>query len=81
MVKAVRLDINGRDLTLKVGHTQKDYDAFIKSLDINYNAGFGGQELYGNIWFTDGSWAERGEYDGSEWWEIPSEPKIPYNLK
>jgi hypothetical protein len=25
-------------------------------------------------------WAERGEYDGSEWWEIREYPEIPNDL-
>ncbi|QNI21485.1 hypothetical protein [Salmonella phage 3sent1] len=33
--------------------------------------------LYGNVWFTDGTWLERGEYDGSEWWEYKATPAIP----
>lgn len=37
-----------------------------------YDNGFGGQELYGNVVFTDGTWLERGEYDGLEWWDHKS---------
>ena len=43
-------------------------------LDFDYDDGFGVQELFGYIWYTDGTWSERGEYDGSEWWEYK---KIP----
>lgn len=46
-------------------------------LDFNYDCGYGGQELFGNIWYEDGSWSERGEYDGSEWWEHKVCPPIP----
>ena len=43
-------------------------------LDFNYDNGYGGQELFGYIWFTDGTWSERREYDGSEWWERKERP-------
>lgn len=26
-------------------------------------------EIVGFIWYADGSWSERDEYDGREWWE------------
>lgn len=43
-------------------------------LDFNYDNGYGGQYLYGFIWYKDGTWSERGEYDGSEWWEHKESP-------
>lgn len=48
----------------------------IDLLDFNYYSGFGRQELDGLIWYTDGSWSERGEYDGSEWWTHKKRPEI-----
>jgi len=44
-------------------------------LDFDYNDGFGGQELYGYIWYKDGTWSDRGEYDGSEWWQHQTRPE------
>ena len=41
----------------------------LPKLDFDYNDGYGSQELDGTIWFSDGTWSEREEYDGSEWWE------------
>jgi hypothetical protein len=46
-------------------------------LDVEYCNGHGMQELFGNIWYEDGSWSERNEYDGSEWWEHKVCPEIP----
>ena len=43
-------------------------------LDFEYDDGYGGQYLYGYIWYTDGTWSERGEYDGTEWWEHKKRP-------
>jgi hypothetical protein len=46
-----------------------------------YYNGYGSQELFGIIWYVDGSWSERVEYDGSEWWGYRSCPKIPSNVR
>lgn len=46
-------------------------------LGFSYDAGYGGQEVFGHIWYQDGTWSERGEYDGSEWWEHKVCPPIP----
>ena len=58
--------------------TKEDEEKFIETLkSIDYNDGFGTQELFGNIVFNDFTWLERREYDGSEWWEheiMPIEP-------
>ena len=44
-------------------------------LDFDYDDGYGTQELFGYIWYTDGTWSERGKYDGSEWWEYKKRPE------
>ena len=67
-------------LTLKVGHTWEEFEQFLNSLDFDYDSGYGGQELFGTVWFHDGTWMDRGEYDGSEWWEHHIVPEIPENL-
>ena len=46
----------------------------VSQLDFNYDSGFGGQELFGYVVFKDKTWLERGEYDGSEWWEYKKCP-------
>ena len=66
---------------LKVGHTEDELNTFLAVIDFDYNSGYGSQRLYGNVWFTDGRWACRQEYDGSEWWEIMECPTIPGDLK
>lgn len=57
------------------------YENFMESLDFKYESSHGGQQLYGTIWFSDGTWATRGEYDGSEWWEHHRRPAIPEYLE
>lgn len=67
-------------LHLKVGYSSNELDQFLESLDFTYDSGYGGQELYGTIWYKDATWSDRGEYDGSEWWQYNSVPDIPPNL-
>jgi hypothetical protein len=62
---------------LQKGHTQEEYEAFLDSIDVGYDDGYGGQELFGTIWCEDGIWFTRGEYDGSEWWDKHQYPAIP----
>ena len=69
-----------RDHILKIGYTASDMNIFLNKLDFNYDAGYGGQELFGTIWLVDGTWISRGEYDGSEWWEHNACPLIPFEL-
>jgi hypothetical protein len=68
------------EFKLPVSYTQEQYDEFVNSLDFEYDKGYGGQELFGTIWYKDGTWSDRGEYDGSEWWNYQSCPGIPQNL-
>ena len=73
------------DFKLKVGYTQNDYNSFIKSLNFHYDNGFGGMELFGQIWFEEiglegTTWASREEDDGMEWWEYNKLPEIPSEL-
>lgn len=65
---------------LKVGHTEKELSEFLNKINVEYDSGYGVQELFGTVWFTDNTWAERSEYDGSEWWEHKKLPEIPYEL-
>lgn len=69
-----------KKILLPVNYTPEEYDKFLSELDFNYDNGYGGQELFGYIWMVDGTWCERGEYDGSEWWEYKSSPEIPNEL-
>ncbi len=65
------------EYVLKLNHSEQEYNDFLKSLDFEYDSGYGGQELYGIVWLEDGTWCTRGEYDGSEWWEHNVSPTIP----
>lgn len=72
---------NDTQINLEVGYSAFDFDKFLAQLNFEYDGGYGSQELYGVIWYKDGTWSERGEYDGSEWWEHKECPVIPDYLK
>ena len=74
-------DSNSAEFNLPVGYSDQDLEDFLNKLDFDYDDGFGTQYLYGNIWYTDGTWSERYEYDGSECWIHKSCPKIPDHLQ
>lgn len=67
-------------LNLTTGWSIDDYEIFINDLNFDYDSGYGGQNLFGTIWYKDGTWSSRGEYDGSEWWEYNRCPRIPSEL-
>ena len=65
---------------LTTGWGAEDWSKFLSGIDFEYDSGYGGQNLFGIIWYADGTWSERGEYDGSEWWEHQKRPDIPTEL-
>ena len=62
---------------LKEEFTSEEATEFLNTLDLEYDNGYGIQQLFGVIWMKDGSWYERGEYDGAEWWQHKVCPDIP----
>lgn len=66
---------------LPINYTQEQYYEFLEDLNLNYENGYGTQHLFGYIWFKDGTWSERYEYDGSEYWVHKSTPEIPTQCK
>jgi hypothetical protein len=69
------------NLNLRQGASVAELQSFLSALDFNYDCGYGGQKLFGIVWLNDGTWLERGEYDGSEWWEHRVRPEIPVELQ
>ena len=65
---------------LTTGWDSEDWSKFLSNLDFEYDSGYGGQNLFGTIWYADGTWSDRGEYDGSEWYEYHICPNIPAEL-
>ena len=66
--------------SLKVGHTIEELMTFLETLNITYDNGYGGQNLFGTVWLTNNDWLTRDEYDGNEWWEYHTIPGIPTSL-
>jgi len=62
---------------LTTGYTEEDWNDFLLKMDFMYNSGYGSQNLFGTIWYIDGTWSSRWEYDGSEGWEYNFCPEIP----
>jgi|688.fasta_scaffold575333_3 hypothetical protein len=65
---------------LTTGWDSEDWSKFLSGIDFEYDSGYGGQNLFGTIWYADGTWSDRGEYDGSEWWDYHTCPNIPAEL-
>jgi len=66
---------------LKVSYTREELQHFLALINFQYDSGYGNQELEGTIWYDDGSWSTRAEYDGSEWWHHNKLPDIPFELR
>ena len=60
------------DVTVELCNPYGDFN--IDKLDIEYDNGYGSQKVGGFIVFTDGTWMERSEYDGAEWWDYRKRP-------
>ena len=65
---------------LTTGWDSEDWNKFLADLNFEYNCGYGSQNLFGTIWYVDGTWSDRGEYDGSEWYDYHVCPSIPKDL-
>lgn len=54
-------------------------EAFIEAADVEYDEGFGAQKVAEDliVVLKDGSWLERSEYDGSEWWGFRERNRRP----
>lgn len=64
-------------INLMHNYTPEELEEFMNMLDFDYDDGYGMQYLDGIVWLENGTWLERGEYDGSEWWYLKSTPVIP----
>jgi len=73
---------------LKVDHSVEDFKNFLDKIDYYYNRNninYGFQEIYGAIWYEDGTWSRRevccNEGIKSECWRYNFVPEIPNQLK
>jgi len=70
-----------RKIQLRLGYSQEERAKFLEFLNFNYDNGFGHQYIYGTIWYMDGTWSTRKEYDGQESWQHNTLPEIPAELQ
>lgn len=77
---AASVSLGENRFELKKGYTDEEFAYFLSSLDFEYKNGYGTQNLFGKVWLTNGVWLDRGEYDGSEWWEHYKYPELPADV-
>lgn len=88
-VKAVQLKLERYTERLKSvqlfhlpdGYSEVQLKDFLRDIDTTYDNGYGNQMLYGFIWWKDGTWSSRYEYDGAEEWVHHTLPNYPLNRK
>ena len=57
------------------------WENFKKFADVDYEEGYGSAKVAQDLLIVgDNWWLERGEYDGSEWWEFKQPPKEPNEI-
>jgi hypothetical protein len=67
---------------LNTGYSKQELEEFLTSIDVEYDDGYGGQELFGLVLLEkEGvkAFLGRHEYDGSEHWrfiKVPSEQEV-----
>jgi hypothetical protein len=74
----------GIEFNLKQGYTPQEYEEFVNSLDFEYEDwSYHGQELYGTIWLSDGTWFQcvRNDHAQYQEWNYYKYPEIPEALK
>lgn len=77
----IEADYKNKKIRLAVNYSLEQLVEFLQQLDFDYEEiTFGDQNIYGTIWYTDGTWSSRGEYDGYECWEYHECPQIPEEL-
>lgn len=60
------------------GEYQIPIEDFIRLADVEYDSGYGCQEVAEDLVIVgDDWWLSRGEYDGSEWWDFNKKPVKP----
>ncbi len=61
------------------GNYNTTWDKFAKNADFEYDNSYGNEEINPSLQIVGKDWwLERGNYDGSEWWEyktLPNKPK------
>ncbi len=81
--EAIKRSGHTREDVMFVGSSDGKYrmtmDEFDKVSNFSYDKGFGAQQIASDliVYFKDGRYMSRSEYDGSEWWNY----EMPLNYK
>lgn len=77
VIKSVNRELSDIDYVTDGKAFTEDIEVFLEDCDFDYDNGYGGQEINCllAIVFKDGTWLERSEYDGSEWWDYKRTPE------
>jgi hypothetical protein len=59
---------------LPKNYSDDQWNFFLNHIDVQYDSGYGTMYLWGRIMYDNGTWSDRGEYDGSEWWQLHELP-------
>lgn len=79
-IVSMEIDIDDGGIIENVKNIKGTLEEVLPLLDFQYDNGFGYQEVYGTIWYEDGTtWSERESYDGREWWVHRVRPELPDN--
>lgn len=73
----IQIDNPKRNPILYPDHTEEELATFYEQLDFEYDNGYGSQNIFGILWFTNGHYSDRLEYDGSECWQYHEPPSLP----
>ena len=68
-------------IALNKDYNVLEWNEFVMKLNFEYDDGWGSQELFGFIWYSDGSWSDRKEYDGAESWDYKKCPNFNTTLE
>ena len=79
-IKCAEIQFGHDSYYLGTGWDKQEAKDFLDKIDFDYDNGYGTQNLYGVVWYEDGTWSDRGQYDGSEWWQHNVCPNIPKHL-
>jgi len=73
----------GTDPSASGPHYSCSWKKFKTLANREYDSGWGSAKVAYDlvIIFKNGDWLERGEYDGSEWWELKRVLKVPAKTK
>ena len=65
-----------KQVQVSEGYINKEWFK-VKAMTTNYDSGYGTAEIRLDLLIIgDGWWLERGEYDGSEWWDFKAQPAL-----